>query len=99
MLETHYARESGGMADAQGSGPCEGNFVGVQVPPLAPQQLEFAGRSSSEPRRGNSRASGGRDEPTREAHPGLKRDWRGGQLFPKIQKAHHRAILLQLINA
>ena len=24
------------MADAQGSGPCERNFVGVQVPPLAP---------------------------------------------------------------
>src|SRR6266478_6428450 len=24
------------MADAQGSGPCEGNLVGVQVPPLAP---------------------------------------------------------------
>jgi hypothetical protein len=28
--------ESGGMADAQGSGPCERKLVGVQVPPLAP---------------------------------------------------------------
>src|SRR5208282_529690 len=30
------ARESGGMADAQGSGPCERKLVGVQVPSLAP---------------------------------------------------------------
>src|SRR5260370_16432198 len=28
--------ESGGTADAQGSGPCERKLVGVQVPPLAP---------------------------------------------------------------
>ena len=33
------ARESGGMADAQGSGPCERKLVGVQVPSLAPIQL------------------------------------------------------------
>jgi hypothetical protein len=30
-------RESGGTADAQGSGPCERKLVGVQVPPLAPK--------------------------------------------------------------
>ena len=36
-----HARESGGTADAQGSGPCEGNLVGVQVPPLAPSDLRF----------------------------------------------------------
>ena len=24
------------LADAHGSGPCESNFMGVQVPPLAP---------------------------------------------------------------
>src|SRR5208282_1873179 len=29
------ACESGGTADAQGSGPCERKLVGVQVPPLA----------------------------------------------------------------
>src|SRR5580704_10620728 len=33
--------ESGGMADAQGSGPCEGNLVGVQVPPLAPRNVRY----------------------------------------------------------
>ena len=32
-------RESGGMADAQGSGPCGRKLVGVQVPPLAPIEL------------------------------------------------------------
>ena len=25
------------LADAHGSGPCESNFMGVQVPPLAPK--------------------------------------------------------------
>ena len=26
------------LADAHGSGPCESNFMGVQVPPLAPRK-------------------------------------------------------------
>src|SRR5208282_542940 len=36
------ARESGGMADAQGSGPCERKLVGVQVPSLAPIHFSLA---------------------------------------------------------
>ena len=56
------ARESGGMADAQGSGPCERKLVGVQVPSLAPNLHE---RPAS--RRGHSRSGsiGRRDRVSR----------------------------------
>src|SRR5208282_6366564 len=41
-----FARESGGMADAQGSGPCERKLVGVQVPSLAPTGFSLPRRGS-----------------------------------------------------
>ena len=34
------------LADAHGSGPCESNFMGVQVPPLAPVSYTHLMQSS-----------------------------------------------------
>ncbi len=58
------------MADAQGSGPCEGNLVGVQVPPLAPSK-NLRGRNTAAWQGWQARSEGGLSTPKQDLRLGI----------------------------